>query len=133
MDLMLRVPETLADKSMQILWLKASTHSPMSWHFWETMSRYWKDANSPIRNEEMFIRLCRSVESVPQVEEVLKQRASFARRLAEKNQMGQPAIDFTYTLLSGKQGKMSGLKADYTLLFFYNPDCHTCIEIKNKP
>ena len=54
-----------------------------------------------------------------------------ARQLAEKNRMGQPAIDFTYTLLSGKQGKMSGLKADYTLLFFYNPDCHTCIEIKN--
>ena len=26
---------------------------------------------------------------------------------------------------------MYGLKADYTLLFFYNPDCHTCIEIKN--
>ena len=131
MDLMPRVPEALGDKSMQILWQKAAPHSPMLWHFWETMSRYWKDVNSPVRNEEMFIRLCRSVESVPAVEEGLKQRATFARTLAEKNRVGQPAIDFTYTLASGKQGRMYGLKADYTLLFFYNPDCHTCIEIKN--
>lgn len=131
MDLMPRVPKELSEKAMVILYQKAAPHSPMLWHFWETMSRYWKDANSPVRNEEMFIRLCKSVESVPQVEEVLKQRASFARRLAEKNRVGQSAIDFTYTLASGKQGRMYGLKADYTLLFFYNPDCHTCMEIKN--
>ena len=131
MDLMPRVPRLLADKSMQILWQKAAPHSSTLWHFWETMSRYWKDANSPVRNEEMFIRLCRSVESVEEVDEALKQRASFARRLAEKNREGQPATDFTYTLASGKQGRMYGLKAEYTLLFFYNPDCHTCTEIKN--
>ena len=131
MDLMPRVPKELSEKAMVILYQKAAPHSPMLWHFWETMSRYWKDANSPVRNEEMFIHLCRSVESVPQVEDVLKQRASFARRLAEKNRVGQSAIDFTYTLASGKQGRMYGLKADYTLLFFYNPDCHTCMEIKN--
>ena len=131
MDLMPRVPKELSEKAMVILYQKAAPYSPMLWHFWETMSRYWKDANSPVRNEEMFIRLCKSVESVPQVEEVLKQRASFARRLAEKNRVGQSAIDFTYTLASGKQGRMYGLKADYTLLFFYNPDCHTCMEIKN--
>ena len=131
MDLMPRVPKELSEKAMGILYQKAAPHSPMLWHFWETMSRYWKDANSPVRNEEMFIRLCRSMESVPQVEVVLKQRASFARRLAEKNRVGQSAIDFTYTLASGKQGRMYGLKADYTLLFFYNPDCHTCMEIKN--
>ena len=131
MDLMPRVPKELSEKAMGILYQKAAPYSPMLWHFWETMSRYWKDANSPVRNEEMFIRLCRSVESVPQVEEVLKQRASFARRLAEKNRVGQSAFDFTYTLASGKQGRMYGLKADYTLLFFYNPDCHTCMEIKN--
>ena len=78
----------------------------------------------------MFIRLCRSVEEVPQVEEVLKQRASFARRLAEKNRPGMKAADFVYTLASGKQARMYGLKAEYTLLFFYNPDCHTCADVK---
>ena len=130
MDLMPRVPEELSERAMAILFKKAAPHSQMLWHFWETMSRYWKDANSPMRNEEMFIRLCRSVESVPQLEEVLKGRAKFARELAEKNRLGQPAKDFVYTLKSGSQGRMYALKAEYTLLFFYNPDCHTCVEVK---
>ena len=130
MDLMPRVPKDLASRAMKILYQKAAPHSAMAWHFWETMSRYWKDANSPVRNEDMFILLCQSVESAEGVELIMKQRASFARNLAEKNRLGQPAIDFVYTTESGKQGHMYGLKADYTLLFFYNPDCHTCIEVK---
>ena len=40
------------------------------------------------------------------------------------------AADFVYTLASGKQGRMSALKAEYTLLFFYDPDCETCTEVK---
>ena len=131
MDLMPRVPEDLSERAMAILYQKAALHSQMMWHFWETMSRYWKDANSPMRNEEMFIRLCRSVESVSQVGEVLKGHAKFAREIAEKNRIGYLAEDFVYTLESGKQGRLYGLKAEYILLFFYNPDCHTCIEVKN--
>lgn len=131
MDLMPRVPKELASKSIGILYEKAAPHSAMAWYFWETMSRYWKDANSPIRNEEMFILLCSSVESVSEVEVVMKQRASFARKLAEKNRLGQPAVDFVYTMESGKQGRMYALKAEYTLLLFYNPDCHTCAEVKD--
>ncbi len=131
MDLMPRVPKDLSEKAMAILFQKAAPHSQMLWHFWETMSRYWKDANSPMRNEEMFIRLCRSVESVSQVEEVLKGHAKFVREIAEKNRIGHLAEDFVYTLESGKQGRLYDLKAEYTLLFFYNPDCHTCVEVKN--
>ena len=131
LDLMPRMPKDLADRSIKILYEKASSHTSMLWYFWETMSRYWKDPNSPLRNEDMFILMCHGIESLPQIEVGLKQRASFARQLAEKNRLGQPAIDFVYTLASGKQGRMSGLKAEYTLLFFYNPDCHTCAEVKN--
>lgn len=130
MDLMPRVPKELALKSMGILYQKAAPHSDMTWHFWNTMSRYWKDANSPVKNEEMFIWLCRSVESVPEVEMTLREQASFERRLAEKNRVGQPAVDFVYTLASGKQGRLHQLNATYTLLLFYNPDCHTCTEVK---
>ena len=130
MDLMQHVSEKDAETAIGVLYEKAAPHSSMLWHFWETMSRYWKDANSPIRNEELFIKMCRQIESVPQVEEVLKQRAAYSRQLVEKNRVGQPATDFVYTLESGNQGRLYGLKAAYTLVFFYNPDCHTCGEIK---
>ena len=130
MDLMNHVPQDVAERSMGILYGKAAPHSQMLWHFWETMSHYWHDPNSPIKNDEMFILMCRSVEVVPQVEEVLKGRAQFVRELTEKNRVGKLATDFVYTLESGKQGRLYDLKAEYTLLFFYNPDCHTCSDIK---
>ena len=130
MDLMDHVPQDVAELSMSILYGKAASHSPMLWHFWETMTRYWHDPNSPIKNEDKFILMCRSVEALPHVEEVLKHRAVYARTLAEKNRIGMKATDFVYTLESGKQGNLHAVKAEYTLLFFYNPDCHTCSEIK---
>ena len=130
MDLMNYVPQEMVELSISILYGKAAPHSRMLWHFWETMSRYWHDPNSPMKNEEMFILMCRSVEATPQVELVLKERAKFVRGLAEKNRVGMKATDFVYTLSSGKQGSLHELKAGYTLVFFYNPDCHTCADIK---
>lgn len=130
MDLMNHVPQEVEVLAVQTLYKKAAPHSRMLWHFWETMSSYWHDPNSPIKNEEKFIALCRSVEALPQVEEILRQRASYARTLAEKNRIGTKAADFVYTMQSGKQGRLHELKAEYTLVYFYNPDCHTCTEIK---
>ena len=131
MDLLPRVSQDLSERAMAILFQKAAPHSQMMWHFWETMSRYWKDANSPMRNEEMYIRLCQSVEIVSEVEEGLKEQARFSKQLAERNRLGQLAQDFVYTLFSGKQARMYDLKAEYVLLFFYNPDCQTCVEVKS--
>lgn len=131
MDLTTQVSKELSERSISNLYQKAAPHSSMLWYFWETMSRYWKDPNSPLRHEEMFIRLCRCVGAISQMEEGIKIRASFALSLAEKNQVGHPAIDFTYTTASGKQGQLHALKAEYILLFFHNPDCETCRETKD--
>lgn len=130
MDLMPRVSKELSERAMRILYEKAAPHSPMLWHFWETMSRYWYDPNSPMKNEEMFILLCKTVEQTTPVEKFLKERAAYQRALAEKNRVGMKAADIVYTLASGKQGRLYELKAPYTLIFFYNPDCHTCADAK---
>ena len=132
MDLMPRVPKDLAQRSMSILYQKAAPHSPMLWHFWETMSRYWKDTSSPVRNEEMYILLCRSVESVSEVEEVLKQRAAYNREIAEKNRVGMMATDFIYTLASGKKAKLSDIRSPFTIMLFFSPDCQTCNRTKQE-
>ncbi len=132
MDLMQHVPQEVVESSISNLYEKAAPHTSMLWHFWETMSRYWNDPNSPLKNEDMFITLCKQIEKLPQLEETLKQRASYVRILAEKNRIGHPATDFIYTLSSGKQNRLYQIKADYTLVYFFNPDCYTCAEIKNQ-
>ncbi|PXV58865.1 thioredoxin-like protein [Dysgonomonas alginatilytica] len=45
-----------------------------------------------------------------------------------KNRIGEQATDFSYTLASGKTGTLHQVKSDYSLLLFYNPDCHACEE-----
>jgi len=49
--------------------------------------------------------------------------------MAMKNRVGEKATNITYTLASGKTGTLNGIKSDYTILIFHNPDCHTCGEI----
>lgn len=132
MHLMLRVPQEVAENSISNLYTKATPYPVMLRYFWETMSRYWNNATSPMKNEEMFITLCQLIEKHPKVEEALKQRAIHAGKLAAKNRVGQFATDFLYTLSSGKQGRLSQIKADYTLVFFYDPDCDICTESKNQ-
>ena len=51
MDLMYHIPASEIEPALETLYGKAAPHAPMLWHFWETMSRYWNDANSPVRDE----------------------------------------------------------------------------------
>ena len=44
------------------------------------------------------------------------------------NRVGTLAADFVYTLSSGGQKRMHSISSPYTLLLFYNPDCHGCAE-----
>ena len=130
MDLLQRIPQEEALASLKLLTEQAVTEPVMMNYFWETLSKYWHDPNSPMKNEEMFILLCKSVEQTEKAEEYLRGRAAYERALAEKNRVGMKAADIVYTLDSGKQDRLYELKAPYTLVFFYNPDCHTCADIK---
>ncbi len=130
MDLMGHVPEEVAQASLKGLVEKASVEAVMLNYMWRTFFRYWHEPNSPLKNEDMFILFCKGVEQTPQVGIVLTEKAKHLRRMAEKNRVGMQAADFVYTLASGKQGSLYGIKAEYTLVFFYDPDCETCSQIK---
>ena len=130
MDLLTRIPSEEASASLLALVQKASVEPLMMNYFWKTFFRYWHEPNSPMKNEDLFILFCKEVEQYASVGVALQERAADLRRMAEKNRIGMPAADFVYTLKSGKQGRLYSLKADYTLVFFYDPDCETCAEIK---
>ena len=130
MDLMGLVSVEVAQTSLKNVVKKAAEEPLMMDYMWKTFFRYWHEPNSPLKNEDMFILFCQGVEETPSVNLALREKAAYLRKMAEKNRVGQPAADFTYTLASGKQGKLYDLQAPYTLLFFYDPDCHTCSDIK---
>jgi thioredoxin-related protein len=50
--------------------------------------------------------------------------------LALQNEVGCQANDFIYVTPDGKQYKMYDVNINHTLLFFYNPECPACKDIK---
>ena len=130
MDLLQRVEQDAAFEALKDFVERASVNRQMMGYMWNLLTHYWHEPNSPMKNEDLFILLCKGMEQNARVEGHLRDRAAYLRKMAEKNRIGQPATDFVYTLASGKQARMSALNAEYTLMFFYDPDCETCTEVK---
>ena len=90
------------------------------------VSRYLYDANSPVRNEDLYYpfaeRLGRS-DLLDEVERTVYEREA---RLCLLNRVGTPATDFSFTDTRGKVRTLYGVKADYLVLIFANPGCKAC-------
>lgn len=89
------------------------------------------DPNSPLRNEELYIPVLRYIVASPRVDSLMKLRPRSQLDMALRNRPGDVATDFAYTTPDGRAQRLSALKARFTLLYFYNPDCPACREIKD--
>ncbi|RHO67081.1 DUF5106 domain-containing protein [Parabacteroides sp. AF48-14] len=94
--------------------------------FTEMYEKYLYDPNSPMQNEERYRVVLEHIIADQQIEDIYKVRPAFQLEQENKNRPGNVASDFTYTLANGKKGTLHGIKADYTLLFFYDPECPDC-------
>lgn len=95
-------------------------------HFCFLGDKYLYDSNSPMRNEDYYIPVLEQMLASPRLTEAERLRPADRLKQAHKNRPGQPAADFAYVTPQGKTGRMSGVKADFTLLVFYDPDCSSC-------
>lgn len=79
-----------------------------------------------------YIYVLQSMVNSTILDDVNKIRPANLLEIAMKNRVGGRAADFTYTLANGQTSKMSDIKANFLILFFYNPDCHACKEITDQ-
>lgn len=128
LDIMRIVPADLAKSAIKDLIKSTEAEKKMFTYFTDLADKYLYDPNSPMRNEELYIPVLDAMLESNVLSDAEKIRPQGRRELAEKNRPGKKAIDFTYTLASGKTGTLYGVKADYTLLFINNPGCHACAE-----
>lgn len=129
-DLFTYVPAETASEAIKSMMRKAEADSAMFAHFCELYEKYLYDPNSPMRNEEYYIPVLESILVSNKVGDVEKIRPQHQLDLALKNRVGHPATDFAYTLPSGASNKLYSIPSEYTILFFYNPDCSTCKEVR---
>lgn len=99
--------------------------------FCSLSEKYLYDPNSPMRNEDYFIPVLEQMIDSERLTEYEKIRPIDQLEQAHKNRPGMTATDFGYVTPQGKAGRMSTIKADYTMLFFYDPDCANCREYEH--
>lgn len=128
LDILYHVPLETAREAIKETFKKAEVDKKVFEYFISLADKYLYDPNSPYRNEEFYIPVLESMVKSGLLTDTEKIRPIARLELALKNRIGTKALDFSYTLASGKQGSLHGIKSDYTLLFFNNPGCHSCEE-----
>ena len=76
------------------------------------------DPESPLHSDVVYAQLLRALPETPQRVWLLEQLA--------KNRVGSRAADILVTASEGKRVRLYSVKAEQTLLIFYDPDCRRC-------
>ncbi|MDY5023743.1 MAG: DUF5106 domain-containing protein [Candidatus Egerieousia sp.] len=93
------------------------------------------DPNSPLLNEELYIPVVEELLASQSLEEESKLTLRYQLEQALVNSVGTKAADIKYKYCIGgdpwnlRDGSLYGIKADYTLIFFNNPDCPACAQM----
>lgn len=114
---------------MAALMERASRSRPMLDYFAMLAGEVLHDPNSPLRSEELYIPVLQARLASPWYDEYERIAIEYDLHMALRNRVGAQAEDFTYTLASGRQGRLYDLEADYVLLFITNPGCAACREV----
>lgn len=94
------------------------------------LQKEYADPNSPYRDETEAIKIYDSIIASPWYSTAEKLAIQQKISLAKQNRVGQPANNFTYYTPGGVAKQLYDLKATYTLLYFYNPECNACKDMK---
>lgn len=127
-DLLDYVPPQTADEAIRNALERSEASRKCFLYLTELADKYLYDPNSPMRNEERYICVLDRMLASSLLSNDEKIRPQARRELAQRNRLGTSATDFTYTLASGRTGRLYDIRAAYTLLFINNPGCHACTE-----
>ena len=126
------IPFNDASRSLKILFSQAQEHPEMYAHFASLFQKYYYDADSPFRNEELYIPVLDFILKSNILSASDQEAYDFQREMIHKNRVGTKASDFVYTLFDGESNKMWDYKSDFLILFFTNPDCSICSNITDE-
>ena len=129
-QLLSQMPTPDAARLVGSLFRKGDAYPAMQLRLLDVAEYFWHHPQSPFRSEELLIPALEAVIAAPGLDSLYKLRPRSQLASAQKNRPGMRAADFSYTLGSGATGRLSDLRAEYTLLMFYNPGCPECARIE---
>lgn len=101
-------------------------------YFQSISEQYLYYPNSPMRNEELYLPVIEFTIENKIDKEAFKERARYIRSMLMKNRIGEKAENLKVKLNNGTIKSIYDVKSNYTILYFYNPDCPQCQRTKTE-
>ena len=90
----------------------------------------WHDPNGALRDDHLYRRVLMAQLASGHYDAVESQTLAYQLDLVSRNRVGTPAADILFATADGRQLRLYDIQAPYVLLFFYNPGCTLCAEVK---
>lgn len=132
LDLLSLVPKDARDQSIDTLIKKVADKKETFLFISRLNEQYLYNPDSPVYDEEKYIPFLQQELKSPLLNETEKIRPQFLLENVMKNRTGQVANDFTYTLTNDQTGTLHAINADFTLLYFNDPECEDCRMLTKK-
>ncbi len=121
-----------AERSVEAMMKRAEGNKMAYIQLANIAEKYLFEPNSPMVNDETYIMFLNQILKTGVLSRVEKARFEYQYKAVIKNRVGSVATDFIYMDKDGKTGSLHQLKAEETLLVFYDPECDNCAEIIEK-
>lgn len=95
-------------------------------YFVGKLEQYLYDYRSPMRNDALYISFLRAISGSPLTGVFEREHYRYIISNLQKNLVGETATDFAFADRSGRIRRLSSFKGKDIVLFFYDPDCHSC-------
>lgn len=123
--------EELKKEAFHLYCLKMSRFIHARKYFMEMTSKYLYDVNSPMHNEPLYTLYLRELLTCETLNMAERRRNEFILKLVERNNPKQLATNFRFITSDNQPRtlKSMGIKGNYVLIIFYDPECEQCSEV----
>ncbi|HNX21616.1 MAG TPA: DUF5106 domain-containing protein [Bacteroidales bacterium] len=111
---------------------KSKVSKAQYYQFFDYLEIFFGSLTSPYRDETLYIEMLKNALQYPQLSPERKARYEYELSVINKNLKGSLIPDFNILLNNGDSTSLYKISAEYLLIYFQNPDCPSCIELRQK-
>lgn len=123
------IPLQIGEKAMTALYKNSAKSPEMLSAMAKLTAKYFFDPNSPVRSEALYLPFVSALSSSELITPELQAGYQWDARMCALNRPGTVATDFRFIDTAGHSRTLHGIKSEYILLIFGNPDCKACREL----
>lgn len=93
---------------------------------------YIDDPVSMYFNRSIDIAIHKQILKSPHIDKADSTRYAYRLKMLQKNMEGKKCTNFKFITREGKEMTLHDIKANFTILYFYDPDCEVCEKMTNR-